>query len=84
MRAFNINYHIKVKLTDKGREIIQNDYLRLCTALPNLNLEPVYIEDEDGYTKFQLWDFMRLFGEHMYCGAPCYIENNDIILCEGE
>ena len=84
MITFNINQYIKVKLTDKGKEVIQNDYDRLCAAYPNADFKPVYLEDDEGYTKFQLWDFMRLFGEYMYCGSPCYIENNEIFFDTGE
>lgn len=81
---FNINDCIKVKLTAKGKKIIQEDYEQLCASYPNLDIKMRYVEDADGYTEFQLWDFMRLFGSHLYCGSPCYIEKNQIILEELE
>ena len=41
--------------------------------------------DTDGYTKFQLWDFMQIYGKYMILGAPevikpldVYIEDEDL------
>lgn len=84
MKAFNINDCIKVKLTDKGKEIIQEDYENTRAQYPELDLKPLYIEEADGFTEFQLWHFMQIFGEHFWCGAPAYIENNEIVFCDGE
>ena len=51
----NLNNYIKVKLTEKGIDILKQRY---GTDYP-INI------DNEGYTKFQMWDFARLFGEHM-------------------
>lgn len=67
-RDVNLNEYIKVKLTDKGKEIYRNYYHDIDDKyVPTLNT------DEDGYCKFQLWYFMRIFGEHFYmdCDLPC-------------
>ena len=66
----NLNEYIKVKLTDKGKEIYRNYWYDIDDEyVPTLNV------DEGGYCKFQLWDFMRIFGEHfrMGGGLPCEI-----------
>ena len=67
-RDVNLNEYIKVKLTDKGKEIYRNYYHDIDDEyIPTLDV------DEEGYCKFQLWDFMRIFGEH-FCmggGLPC-------------
>lgn len=79
--AFNINDWIKVKLTDKGKEILHNYWNRICLAVPQLKPDPSYFAthtDADGYTRFQLWEFMQIFGEHLRLGSPLYIENNEM------
>ena len=67
-RDVNINEHIKVKLTDKGKEIYRNQYYDIDDEhVPTLDI------DEEGYCEFQLWHFMRIFGEY-FCtggGLPC-------------
>ena len=63
-RDVNLNEYIKVKLTDKGKEIYRNYWHEYA---PTLDI------DEEGYCKFQLWEFMRIFGEHFHMsgGLPC-------------
>ena len=36
--------------------------------------------DNEGYTEFQLWDFMSLYGEYMYCGAENVIDPIEIVV----
>jgi hypothetical protein len=67
-RDVNLNEYIKVKLTDKGKEIYRNYYSDIDDEyVPTLDV------DEEGFCKFQLWHFMRIFGEHfcMGSGLPC-------------
>lgn len=67
-RDVNLNEHIKVKLTDKGKEIYRNYYHDIDDKfVPTLDV------DEEGFCKFQLWEFMKIFGEHfrMCGGLPC-------------
>ena len=67
-RDVNLNEYIKVKLTDKGKEIYRNYYHYIDDEdVPTLDV------DEEGFCKFQLWEFMRIFGEHfrMGGGLPC-------------
>lgn len=51
----NLNYYIKVKLTEKGIDVVKQRYG---------SDYPIDFDDE-GYTEFQMWDFARLFGKHM-------------------
>lgn len=83
MIKVNINDVIKVKLTDLGKEIVQKNFDELQAWYPTIPLQTIYPIDDDGYTEFQLWAFMSIFGEHLYNGAPQIIENNEIIFCEG-
>lgn len=64
----NVNDHIHVKLSDRGRSILyqmRNDLNKnLRRPLPDL----VIAIDKDGYTKFQIWDFMSIFGVYIGMG----------------
>lgn len=67
-RDVNLNEFIKVKLTDKGKEIYRNYYNDIDDEyVPTLDI------DEEGFCKFQLWRFMQIFGEHFCMGgnSPC-------------
>jgi hypothetical protein len=59
MTAININEWVKVKLTDYGWEVLwergHNIYVKT---------------DAEGYSKFQLWDLMNIFGHTLYLGNP--------------
>ena len=83
MKAFNLNYTIKVKLTDKGKDIYYHQYDWLNRELGKELLKPRYPDvDEDGFTKFQLWHFMEIYGPHISLTAPTFIEHNDIYIEE--
>lgn len=64
---FNVNHHVYVKLTDSGILKYINHYNRHSMSIPNF--EPMTITelvkrvDEDGYYKFQMHEFMEVFGE---------------------
>lgn len=68
----NLNEPIKVRLTEWGKEIYCRQY---DSKFPK--------EDENGYTEFQLWCFMELYGEHMGMIMPNVIEPLEIVY-EGE
>ena len=38
--------------------------------------------DDEGFSSFQLWKFMEIFGSHMYCGAEPVIEECVLYLPE--
>ena len=70
-RDVNINEFIKVKLTDEGKEIYRNHYRDIDDEyVPTLDV------DEKGFCKFQLWEFMRIFGEHFHMGGDLPCETN--------
>ena len=75
---FNINNYVYVKLTSRGKM----EYLKyLNSPLLYLAQEPKYNSFEetnlkpnkDGCYKFQLWNLMHIFGEHMGVGfSNCF------------
>lgn len=76
----NLNEWIKVKLTDWGKEIYYHQYDRINQIAGKKICEPKFPkEDENGYTKFQLWCFIELYGEHMGITLPNVIEPLEIV-----
>lgn len=82
MYKFNINDFVKVKLTERGKEIYKHRYDEMFEVFPHLKETlgnpPELKIDKDGYSEFQLHDFMHCFGPYIFNGAPLVIENNEI------
>ena len=76
----NLNEPIKVKLTDWGKEIYYHRYDRVNQIAGREICKPKFPkEDENGYTEFQVWCFMELYGEHMGMTLPNVIEPLEIV-----
>ena len=73
MKQLNLNSVIKVKLTDYGKDIFyhQYDYVnQYITAHKGKAIEPRYPDvDENGFTKFQLWDFFQIYNDYLVLGS---------------
>ena len=77
----NLNLYIKVKLNDYGKHI-HYDYWKDIYEGCNI---PYKLEcDEDGYTTFQIYDFMNVFGEHAHLGGRPFLETCDILIERSE
>lgn len=73
----NLNLYVKVKLNDYGKEIHYNYYKDICKAVD----VPYKLEiDEEGYSSFQIHDFMNIFGEHSHMSAKPFLETLDIFV----
>ena len=76
----NLNEPIKVKLTDWGKEIYYHQYDRTNQIAGREICKPRFPrEDENGYTEFQLWCFIELYGVHMGMTLPNVIEPLEIV-----
>lgn len=76
----NINEYVKVKLTDYGKEIFYHQYDNLNKAFGKEIIKPSYpTVDSDGYTSFQLWYFMNLYGRYIDMGMQNVIEPLEIV-----
>lgn len=76
---FNVNDHIKVKLTEAGlRCWIENEnrYIKQLRETETTLEELKSRSDENGYHEFQLWCFMEIFGEKMSNGMENLFEND--------
>lgn len=76
--GFNLNEMMKVKLNNKGKDI----YYHRNDMLGEEFLEKYPREypdvDEEGYTVFQAWEFMNLYGSHLKNGGELPISSANI------
>ena len=80
----NLNDFINVKLTELGKEIYYHQYDATNAFIGRVVCKPGYPKvDKDGYTEFQLWEFMKLYGEHMGMIMPNVIEPIEIVYDAG-
>ena len=76
---FNVNHFVRVKLNDHGRRIHRKRFRELNSQMKltaNLKYSPP-VEDEDGWSRWQLWVLIETFGEHTGVGKEpfeCDIE----------
>ena len=78
----NLNEIIKVKLTPLGAEIYYKQFDELNKQYGREICKPQMPKiDKDGYTEFQLWNFIELYGQHIGMCKPNVIEPLDIVYC---
>ena len=65
---FNINEHVWVKLTPRGRAIYKANHEAFRRNYPDLGPVPEIKENEDGFSQWQLWVLMSEFGDHISMG----------------
>jgi hypothetical protein len=65
----NINDSVWVKLTPEGEKIYADYWHQYDDVLNRAGYTtPPIKKDKDGWTKFQHWDFMKIFGSHFHMG----------------
>ena len=64
---FNINNHVRVKLTDHGRATLRAHWEDLASTFPKVKARGYTPpnEDADGWSRWQLWVLMETFGPIM-------------------
>lgn len=69
MKKINLNDIVKVKLTPHGADIYYNRLSGLNVLLKREGIKPIENRlpevDKNGYTKFQLWDFINIYGKYI-------------------
>ena len=82
IRKINLNETIKVKLTPYGAEIYYKQFDEVNKQYGREICKPLMPRiDKDGYTEFQLWHFIELYGQHIGLGKTNVIEPLDIVYC---
>jgi hypothetical protein len=69
-KTFNVNSDVKVRLTDKGREFFYSNKYYTGTRY-----QRKLVEDEQGYSTWQLWVLMEEFGPHISMFTNCFETN---------
>ena len=83
IQKINLNETIKVKLTPYGAEIYYKQFDELNKQHGRQICKPQMPRiDKDGYTEFQLWHFIELYGQHIGMCKPNVIEPLDIVYCK--
>ena len=62
LASFNINNYVHVRLTAKGRFVLHSQRIKIPA------------EDQNGYSRWQLWELMNTLGPHLWNGAPVPFE----------
>lgn len=76
---FNVNEYVKVRLTDYGLSILEQDWNEIRAQAPSLGPWKPPAIDADGYSKHQLWSLMNHFGPHIGMGMKLPFETEIII-----
>ena len=66
---FNVNNYVRVQLNEVGRRILRENHEALRRQVPTVFEYRPPEEDEDGWSKWQLWSLMSQFGPHIYLGC---------------
>ena len=80
--SFNLNHYVKVKLTERGVNILRKNYNKLPHELTEKYPFQIKLTG-DGYYKNQMWQIMQDFGEYIGMGMDTPFET-EIILCVEE
>ena len=82
IQKINLNETIKVKLTPYGAEIYYKQFDEVNKQCGREICKPKMPRiDKDGYTEFQLWHFIELYGQHIGMCKLNVIEPLDIVYC---
>ena len=77
--TININDYVWVQLTDIGKQVYYDFYDYYDRLSMSSFGAPELKEDKDGYSAFQIWEFMQIFGPKTYMGmVGTPIKNNNI------
>lgn len=80
---FNINEYVRVRLTDRGRKLHRKQHDEIYASV-GAKISPEYrppTEDKDGWSRWQLWYLMMLFGDDVYIARPLAFETNIELCC---
>lgn len=80
--TFTPNDYVRIKLTDYGRQMLRKQHEQLKAGLrcPSmLSGDGVPAEDENGWSKWQLWWLIEKFGSESGAGSPFPFDDFEIM-----
>jgi len=85
-KEFNINWNVKVKLTELGYQHLANIHNDLAARFKTIDVKTAIdfknMADKDGYTKIQMHSFMEDLGEETGMCKPLLFDLNILISFE--
>lgn len=75
--GYNLNENVYVRLNNLGKDIYKN-YIQNLNSNPSVEPEV----NENGCTKFQIWDLIHIFGEYIGLDLPTPFDKNCIYFKE--
>jgi len=78
MKSMNMNEYVYVQLTEVGLNVLESNIPKSLPVDVKEGIRNLWKPNEDGWTKFQLWELFQEFGSSMYNGAPTYFKDNEI------
>lgn len=78
MKTINLNTEIRAKLTAHGVLVHNAFYRKTFLAHTDWTILNQYILKEGDYFKGELWDFMHIFGPHIFMGAKPVTETTNL------
>ena len=83
--TFNISNNVRVQLTDYGRLVAREEFYNFWSTIdcrtPFHYIPP--LEDEAGWSTWQLWRLMQVFGQHMSMGRElCFATEIELVIKE--
>lgn len=88
MKGISLNGHIKAKLTPQGAEIFYHQFDNTNKKIEERGGKPIEPKmpriDKDGYTDFVLWDFIKLYGEHIGINKQNVVIDSMLYIPESE
>ena len=87
--TFNISNNVRVQLTDYGRLVAREGFYNFWSTIsstigcrtPFHYIPP--LEDEAGWSTWQLWRLMQIFGMHMGMGRElCFATEIELVIKE--
>ena len=79
MIPFNVNDDVFVKITDYGKSCMAKDDLEFSRKYGDILPARKIVEDADGWSRWQLWVLMQIFGKHVSMGQNNPFEMNIMI-----
>ncbi len=77
--AFNLNHYVRVKLLPKGFELWRAHFSYMPPEWQKPLAHYQAQVDEAGYSKFQAWEFMQVFGPHIHLAMTGVFETEILL-----